>query len=133
MAIHYETTIQDDLLRVKAWGFDESPEDTAEYSLALLNIAIEHQTRFVLSDERELEYRLSVLDTYQHAEMLANVVPRIASVAIVCHSQDYQGAEFFENVVVNRGLTLKIFTDLDEAEAWLMRSIQNTPTNNHQG
>jgi hypothetical protein len=28
-------------------------------------------------------------------------------------------ASFFENVVVNRGLTLRVFTDIDTAKCWL--------------
>ena len=120
MAITYNIKVEGDLLRVTASGFDESLEQTQQYSLAVIEAAVGHGCRRVLSDERDLKYRLGTVNTYQLAQAILEHAPRMARVALVCHPDSEAEGEFFENVVVNRGLTLHVFTDFDEAEAWVM-------------
>ncbi|RMG60560.1 MAG: hypothetical protein D6722_20775 [Bacteroidetes bacterium] len=118
MAISYTFQRVKDLLRVKACGADDSLEDTLSYGRAIIQEAIKHNCQRVLCDERELVYRLGVVDTYKLGVTLAEVAPSIARVAIVCAPQDPQ-AGFFETVVRNRGLELRMFEQMEEAKAWL--------------
>lgn len=119
MAIDHTIAVDGNLLLVTARGFDESLQDAMLYGLAVLQAGLKHQTPLVLCDERELEYRLDTLDTFKLAEFLAAQAPSIARVAIVTHPGNLPDATFFENVVVNRGLTLRIFKDFAVARAWL--------------
>ena len=120
MAISYKIEVEGDLLRVTASGFDESLEQTQQYGLAVIEAAVKHGCRRVLSDERDLEYRLNTINTYQLAQFMVENAPQIACAAVVCHPDFEVDAHFFENVVVNRGLMLRMFTDLTTAEMWVM-------------
>lgn len=119
MAIHYDLTVQGDTLQARAWGFDESLEDVQSYGLALIDACREHGVTRVMCDERELDYRLNTFEHYEAAEFIAQQVPALAKVAIVCNPHCLPAADLYEDVVVNRGLMLRIFTDIDQARAWL--------------
>lgn len=119
MAITYHIQVEGDLLRVTASGFDESLVEVLEYGQAVLAAAITHQCPRVLCDERALEYRLSTLDTYELADVIAGLAPKVARIAVVCDPEGVADADFFENVAVNRGLMVKAFKTLDAAQDWL--------------
>ena len=70
-------------------------------------------------DERELEYRLDTMDTFQLAENAARVVPQLMRIAIFTNPSTMDDAFFFETVAVNRGLSVKVFPSLKEARGWL--------------
>lgn len=107
------------MLRVCAAGFDETLDQVRAYGMAIIEAALAHGAVRVLCDERSLEYRLGVIDTYRAAKTVAASAPSVVRVAIVCHPACVEDAGFFENVAVNRGLTLRTFTDLAAATAWL--------------
>jgi hypothetical protein len=119
MAIKFATTVQGDTLFVKASGFDENPEEVQQYGLALIAECQLHGVTRVLCDERELEYRLNTFDTYEAAVVVADRAPRVARAAIVCQPRLFKEALGWETYAVNRGLTVRVFDDLDEARSWL--------------
>jgi hypothetical protein len=119
MGIEYEIEMEDDALYVTASGFDESLEEVTAYGQAVIDACKKHQCRKVLSDERDLEYRLNTVDTYELATYYAERVPDIIKVAVVCAPESYENGEFWETVVRNRALTFRVFTDMDEARTWL--------------
>ena len=119
MAIRYEMTVEDDLLFVVASGFDVSLEEVQAYGMAVIGAAVEHQVTRILCDERELEYRLGTMDTFQAAKFLADYAPRVGRSAIVCNADSVRDARFWEDVSRNRGLQAAVFTDLPAARAWL--------------
>jgi len=119
MSIRFTTRVDGDILRVRASGFDESLADVQGYGMAILDACRLSGATRVLCDETALEYRLGTLDTYQAGEFLATHVPAVAKVAIVCNPASLYDAKFFEDVVVNRGLTLRVFTDTETATRWL--------------
>lgn len=120
MAIQYTLIAEEGrLLLVKASGFDESLEEVKQYGLAIVQICkAENYTR-VLCDERDLEYRLGTLDTFESAEFLARQAPRLAKIAIVCNEKFTADGHFWETVAVNRGLTVRFFKDMESARQWL--------------
>lgn len=121
MAIHYDFHHEAEWLRVTVKGFDESLEEAMAYGQAVIAEAFRHRCRRILCDERELEYRLSVLDTYALAQAIVQSLPGVARVAIV-HPPEAETADFFETVVSNRGMLLRVFADLPAAEAWLRQA-----------
>ena len=121
MAIHYTIKSDGDFLVVEASGFDESLEEVQCYGLAVLNACKQGHYSYVLCNEINLEYRLGTFDTYQAAEFMAAQLPWLGRAAIVCNEKSIDDAKFWETVAVNRGLTVRVFKDVDSARKWLGR------------
>jgi len=119
MAIHFETTIDGTLLRVTTRGKDDGLDGVVAYAEGVAETArLRHCTR-ILCDERGLTYDLSTMDTYAAAEAVSKYSTSISRIAIVCRPEFLEAGIFFENVAANRGLQLRMFTDIGEAERWL--------------
>jgi hypothetical protein len=88
----------------------------------ILQASAQHGTPKVLVDVRALEGRLSIADAFN---IPSSEFPKIRDQsilrkgAIVDLKEFEQGYKFFENVAVNRGFNIRIFSDIDEAIAWL--------------
>ena len=98
-----------------------------EYNIADARVTIDqilrsiHQngSRTVLLDCRQMTGQLSIWDRYQTAIYGQKMIGKVAKMALV-RSQERAGADrFLENVAVNRGINLRLFSDYDEALAWL--------------
>jgi hypothetical protein len=122
MAIQYTTKVDGNTLFVSASGFDESLADVTEYGMGVLNACQQAGIHHVLCDETALEYRLGTFDNFRAGEFLSLNVPAISKIAIVCNPLFCSDASFFEDVVVNRGLRLRFFTDTKAAAGWLDES-----------
>lgn len=119
MAIHYTFISGEDYLLVKASGFDENLEEVKQYGQAIIQACTAKNYTCVLCDERDLEYRLSTLDTFESARFLADRAPKLAKIAIVCNERFIRDGRFWETVAVNRGLTVRVFKDMESAYQWL--------------
>jgi hypothetical protein len=127
MAIHFAYQVDGNTLLVRAVGFDDSLEDVQAYGLAIIRACQDHGVTHVLCDELDLEYRLGTVDTFRAAEFIASQVPALARAAIVCNPRFIADAAFWETVAVNRGLTVRAFTDTTTAMAWLKTGIVPAP------
>jgi hypothetical protein len=119
LAITHTFTVEGDLLLVKASGFDGSLEDVQQYGMAIIQACLENGCRRVLTDETDLEYRLSTMDTFDSARTLAEMVPGVHRAAIVVNPRQITNATFWETVAVNRGATIRVFKTFDEARRWI--------------
>ncbi len=119
MAINVTFKIKDDILFVTASGKDDSLEEVEEYGMKVLGQGILSNCRKILCNEIDLEYNISVIDTYESAKFISENAPKICKVALVCNPKNLSDAKFWETVSFNRGLTVKVFTDISEAESWL--------------
>lgn len=119
MAIHFTMDGDGDTLLVNASGFDESLEQVREYGMAIIAACVEGGFTHVFCDERELEYRLATIDTLDAAAFISEHAPRVGKIAIVCDPKGSADARFFEDVAVNRGLTVRAFKDPGGARHWL--------------
>jgi len=119
MAIQYEMQINDNVLTVIAAGFDETLQQTFEYSHAVIQTAVEHGCTRILCDERNLEYRLSTIDTFELAKQVTHVAPKVAKIALVCNPMSFADGQFFETVAFNRGLSVQVFKNVADAQNWL--------------
>lgn len=122
MAINYNIMKSGEMLLVTANGYDESLNEVIGYGKAIIDKALKYRSKRVLCDERELEYRLNIIDTFENAKTIAELVPSLARVAIVCKPDNMPLAIFWEDVANNRGLKVKFFTDFDEAKNWVLIS-----------
>jgi len=126
MSIHYTIACNGDTLFIRTSGYDESLEEVEAYGNAIIRECLQCGAKRVLCDETALEYRLSTLDTFNIGKSLVSRIQnKPITIAIACNPQFREDARFFENVVVNRGLTLRMFPDVESAEIWLMNAHQD--------
>lgn len=119
MAITYTIVPEGRLLKVHASGEDDSLEEVLAYGKAIIEAALENRSGMILCDERELKYRLTVFDTFDLAEQAVAYVSSLVKIALVCNPENMSDGKFFETVTQNRGLMVKVTTDMEEAVAWL--------------
>lgn len=119
MAILYEPRVDGDLLRVKTSGSDDSLDEVKRYGDAIVAACASNGCTRLLIDELELEYKLDALDTYEYAQHLSAKAPGVLKAAVVCNSRFVQDAQFWETIVTNRGLHVKIFTSMEDASIWI--------------
>ncbi len=90
----------------------------------ILGACAEKKVSKVLIDVRGLEGRLGTMEAYNIPDQY---FPRIRDRSVITHTALVDLKEFkhsygfFENVAVNRGFNLRIFSDPAEAAEWLKR------------
>jgi hypothetical protein len=119
MSIAYTIAVKNKTLHVKATGKDDSLEEVQKYSLAILKAALAAGCTSVLSDETELVYTLGVMDTFESAKFISEISPSVGKAAVVCNPAQIDDATFWETVAVNRGVQVRIFKTVRDAEQWL--------------
>jgi hypothetical protein len=124
MPIEYEIEARDNVLWVRAWGVDDDLEASKQYGMAIAEALVAHRCVGVLCDESALVYELQTFELFELATFLTKVAPKMARAAVVVAPAYQSDAQFCENVSVNRGLFIKMFTDLEEATNWLMLGIE---------
>lgn len=123
MSIHFETSVEGDLLKARAWGSDDNLEEVKRYGMAIVAACLSGGCNKALLDERQLEYSLSVFEMYDLAEYYSKQVrkltPKVIKAAIVCDPSFVKDATFWEDCSVNRGLWVRVFSSIDKALLWL--------------
>lgn len=119
MGIQYTTKVEGDTLFVCTSGVDAILADVQNYAIEVLFECMKTGITRVFCDETALKYQLETFDTYELGKFFSANVPSEMRVAIL-HNPDFSSdARFYENVVVNRGGKLRMFTDQDVARRWL--------------
>jgi len=94
-------------------------EKLEEYALEVAEAAKEHGCRRILNDLRKAEVRFSTTEIIEIPGFLETTgIDRSWKRAVVV-SQSLEDYRFYETTALNRGYTVKIFTDLTEARDWL--------------
>jgi hypothetical protein len=119
MSIQYEAKKDGDILRIRAWGRDESLKDVIIYGSNVLSECLKHDVTRVISDERELEYRIDTVEIYELAKIYAELDGIIEKVAFVCSPEFLADARFMENAAKNRGLIYRAFDNYNAADRWI--------------
>jgi hypothetical protein len=87
-----------------------------------LAVAASHGVRQFLVDNREMEPQLSTLEVHELPDMLEHMGLGRRDRAAVVYTKSAPKAEdfrFFETTAINRGFSIRLFTDLDQAITWL--------------
>ena len=109
------------ILKVKVSGM-RSFKTVLSVITDIQQICLKQNTPRVLIDVRELKGHLKTMEAY---ELPAFVFPKIRENSIIEKSAIVDLEEsrdffsFFENVSVNRGFNLRVFTDMEDATEWL--------------
>jgi len=119
MAVHYSIQGEGDTLTVNAWGFDESLAQVEEYGMAVISACIEGGYTHVLCNEVGSSIVSARPTPYEDAAFMSAHAPRVARVAIVCNPKFIADARFFEDVAINRRLTVRVFKEVEDASWWL--------------
>jgi hypothetical protein len=88
-----------------------------------LDLAVEHDVWHILTDTSELTSDPSVFTLYDLATQIsdAGVAHRYREALVAPPGADsLEGARFYEDAMVNRGLLARVFGSRLEAEAWLV-------------
>ena len=87
----------------------------------ILKAADAYQCNRFLIDHRHADIQMSVSEIYNRpAEMNKLNLPSGWRLAILYSQKDAEVFHFYKNVTLNRGLPINVFTDADEATAWLI-------------
>ncbi len=119
MAITFEYKIVDDLLLVESNGCDDGINEALNYNLSIINIARENNITKAVIDERKVEYRLSTFDTFKLAEFVVEQIPGAGKFALVFDKKYSDDITFWETVIVNCGLTARVFDNPESALKWV--------------
>ena len=112
-----------DVLRVTATG-QRSLKTVLAMSSDIFAACAEKKIMKVLLDVRALEGRLPTMDTF---DLVDRHFPKIRDRRVITHSaivdlKEFEsGYKFLEDLAVNRGFNLRIFSDPEDAIAWLDR------------
>lgn len=119
MAISFQIKSEERFLKVVAKGKDDDLNQVLDYSNAVIEAAIQNNSKKILCDERELEYSISITDTYQLAEAASLYASSLSKIAIVCDPKYLVDGKFYETVASNRGLFVRVTANFEEAVDWL--------------
>ena len=119
MSIEYFFEVKEERLIVQTSGVAKNLEDTFEYALAIIEMAVKSNSTKILCDERNLAHQLGVIDTVSLAEKTRAAAPGVARVAVVVSDEDLENVKFYETATNNRGLIIIVTSDYSEAEDWL--------------
>lgn len=123
MSIEVETRIEKDYLFFRFCGEYSIHEATRVFKF-IIDTAVENIKSRILVDVFNLRGYITVIERFQMSEFLAmyaqeNALGKIYKMAFAGNEPLVDRGRFGETVAVNRGLRTKVFTDLDEALAWV--------------
>ncbi len=121
MALDYKFSIDGKLMQVTTKGFDDSVDEAVSYGEAIIKFCVENQCRQVLMDETEMTAALDEVSQYQMVQRLLSQIPDGLDVAIVVNSRNYRETSFGVLVAENRGVHIKMFTEIEPAREWLQQ------------
>ena len=121
MSINYTIENRRDYIYLMGEGIEVSLDENKQIHQMIVNICKDHNCERVLIDDRNVTYTATILSLYQLAEYYAKVdIPRqINRAAILANPKYKETNNFFEDTSRNRGINLRLFYDLEEAEQWL--------------
>lgn len=102
-------------------------EFTGEFNLetgkqcinAMVEVCSQSQISKALLDCRKMAGEIEIMESFMVAKYGVRMIGSISKFAIVGREDQMFPDNFVENVAVNRGVNLKLFTDLERAVDWL--------------
>ena len=98
-----------------------SKENVISYLQDLQRECVTRKCFRLLVEERLEGPRLRTLDVYQIASMSDQARTIVREIAYVDILAEGDLMKFAETIAVNRGLPIRIFSNVDDAKAWLQR------------
>lgn len=98
-------------------GFHAS--DLPGFASEVVALLDKHSCVRVLSDLREVDLRLSMIDLYNIPKLVTEAGVKQNVKRAVVFGKAAEDYEFLETISVNRGQIFRVFTDFDEAQTWI--------------
>lgn len=120
MSINFKIKNKNSFLKIISSGSCEDLNQLKEYVLTIHNNLLSSDKARVLVDETHLEYKLSTIDTFNSGCFISQLTPKPHKIAVICKSDGWDDAKFWETVAVNRGVSVLVFRDREDAESWVL-------------
>ena len=122
MAISYKSENRPGYIYFLGEGIEAGLEENQQIHQMIIDICKSHKCDHVMIDDREVTYTASIFSIYELAKFYATVgAPRyLKRAAVIANPKYNETNEFFENTTRNRGIDLRLFHNIEEAEAWLL-------------
>ena len=114
----FEIIQQDEYVRFNYTG-EFSPTAGNQVIDAMIEACSRLQRSKALLDCRKMAGEIKTLESFMVADYGGKMRGFLSKMALVGREDQMLLDSFVENVAVNRGVNLKIFTDFEEALAWL--------------
>ena len=119
------TTVEEDFVYLVATG-DYSPIKADHLFSYSVENALLHKRAKILIDVTRITGNIPFFDRFEYSAFLAKYVREFAStkvgrIAVVGVEPIVDKNKFGETVAINRGANAQVFTDMDNAYAWLMK------------
>jgi hypothetical protein len=106
---------------------DMTVGEAEEIVTEIAKIAKEKDCQSIYIDFRNVSQKLSILEMYRLPDRTKNIFAAFGMNILLYKranvvAKDLDDYIFHENVMVNRGQNEKVFTDIDQAKAWLMEN-----------
>ena len=85
----------------------------------MVDACVEEDCDNVLFDCRSMSGDISVMDRFSMGKYGGEHINPDIRIAMLGHRRHILPDKFFENVAHNRGIQMKLFSDIEEAIAWL--------------
>jgi hypothetical protein len=124
MSYELKVAEKGEYLHVRVTG-ENSPETVRGYLLDVYLACSERDSRAVLIEEDLRGPSLGVVDIYQIiSDQSRKTWPRIRRIAYVDVNCEHDAARmrFAETIAVNRGVNVRVFPNVAEAEKWLLET-----------
>ena len=100
-------------------GFEMRPESLGSLWIAITDACREHGLRKVLAEGDNVQRRLTPMDSFDAAGLMARLLPGLS---VACCFRGYttdEQTQFFRTAAMNRGVRVEFFQDLNSALKWL--------------
>jgi hypothetical protein len=102
-----------------------TPDEAKQLIFNIVQTARQHDCFLCLTDYRQATMEMSALAIYEVPERIAEVcaahgMPAYKFKRAIVVANDLKDFHFFETVTLNRGQTVKLFHDIDQAREWLL-------------
>jgi len=99
-------------------------DEVKEIITEIVIIAKEKACNLILSDFREATLRLSTIQIYELPKIPTKILASSGLNILRCkreivEAEGLNDYSFYENVMVNRGQKVRVFTNIDKAKKWL--------------
>lgn len=104
-------------------------EELREMARKVMPIVNETNCMNVLTDLSNAYLNTSILDLFYHPQTLAEIIEEagisfrdLRRAFVIAEDIEKEMFKFYENVAVNRGHTVMLFHDIEEARKWLQQT-----------
>jgi len=131
---HFDITIavEEDFIAIFASGNYSLSKANHLFEFSIDN-ALLHNRSNILIDVTNISGTIPFLDRFYYAENLANyraahALTKVNKIAVVGQEPTIHETRFGETVAVNRGVNVRVFTEMNKASIWLSKTQNSAST-----